>query len=229
MRLSFDRELQRLNDELLRMGSEVEDHLVRATDAFIERDLVTSQRMIDADQSINERRIQVGLDSLTLIATQSPMAGDMRQIAAILEIVGELERIHDYIKGIGRISLNLGPEPVPPSLARDLPEMSEIAREMLYQALKAFANRDESLAKRIPSMDDQVDALFNRLYGEIITLVAVDPAYIHRANQLEWALHNLERSADRTINICEWVVYLVTGAYTEMSTGEYETPPTPAT
>jgi phosphate transport system protein len=225
MRQSFDRDLQRLQDEVLRLGSEVEDHLVRVTDAFIERDAVTAQRMIDADQSINERRVQVGLDALTLIAIQSPMARDMRLIAAILEIVGELERIHDYVKGIGKISLNLGPEPVPPALVRNLPEMSEIAREMLYQALKAFANRDEALAQQVPRMDDRVDELFNQLYGEIVALVAADPAQIRRANQLEWVLHNLERSADRTINVCEWVVYMVSGVYTEMSMGEYEAPP----
>jgi phosphate transport system protein len=225
MRQSFDRELQRLQDEVLRMGSEVEEHLVKVTQAFIERDNVTAQRMIDADQSINERRIQVGLDAMTLIATQSPMAGDMRMIAAILEIVGELERIHDYIKGIGKISINLGSERIPQALALHLPEMAETAREMLYQALKAFANRDEDLARRVPAADDQVDFLFNQLYSEIVTLVMADPSQIHRANQLEWALHNLERSADRTINICEWVVYMVTGVYSEMNMGEFESPP----
>jgi len=225
MRQSFDRELQRLHDEVLRMGSEVEEHLVKVTEAFVERDLITAQRMIDADESINQRRIQVGLDALRLIATQSPMAGDMRLIAAILEIVGELERIHDYIKGIGKISLNLGAARVPQALALHLPEMAELGREMLYQALKAFANRDEALARRVPAMDDRVDFLFNELYGEIIALVTADPTQIHHANQLEWALHNLERSADRTINICEWVVYMVTGVYSEMSMGEYESPP----
>lgn len=225
MRQTFDRELQRLQDEVLRMGSEVQDHIVKVVYAFVERDLVTSQRMIDADQSINERRINVGLDALKLIATQSPMARDMRMIAAVLEIVGELERIHDYVKGIGKISLIIEAGPIPQPLARSLPEMAEIASEMLFQALKAFANRDEDLAKRVPAMDDRVDFLFNELYGEIIGIVSADPAQIHRANQLEWALHNLERTADRTINICEWVVYMITGVYAEMNMGEYEAPP----
>ena len=225
MRQSFGRELQRLQDEVLRMGSEVQEHIVEVTNAFTERDLVTSQQMIDADVSINERRIAVGLDALKLIATQSPMAGDMRMIAAIMEIVGELERIHDYVKGIGKISLNLGPEPIPQALALHLPEMSEIAGEMLFQALKAFINHDEALAKRVPQMDERVDFLFNELYAEIVALVIADSTQIHRANQLEWALHNLERSADRTINICEWVVYMVSGVYAEMNMGEYESPP----
>ncbi len=225
MRQSFDRELQRLQSEVLRMGSEVEEHLTKVTDAFIARDMYTSRQMVDADLSINERRIQVGLDSLTLIATQQPMARDMRLIAAIMEIVGELERIHDYIKGIGKISLNLGEEQVLPAMALNMPEMAELAREMLFQALKAFANRDADLARQTPAMDDRVDGLFNQLYAELMAYVIDEPQQISRANQLEWALHNLERSADRTINICEWVVYMVTGAYSEMNMGEYEAPP----
>jgi len=203
----------------------VEEHLTKVTDAFIARDMYTSRQMVDADLSINERRIQVGLDSLTLIATQQPMARDMRLIAAIMEIVGELERIHDYIKGIGKISLNLGEEQVLPAMALNMPEMAELAREMLFQALKAFANRDADLARQTPAMDDRVDGLFNQLYAELMAYVIDEPQQISRANQLEWALHNLERSADRTINICEWVVYMVTGAYSEMNMGEYEAPP----
>lgn len=225
MRVLFDRELARLQDELLRMGSEVEEHLVKVTEAFIRRDAYTAQLMIDADKSINERRIAVGMDALRLIATQQPMARDMRQIAATLEIVGELERIHDYIKGIGKISLNLGVEPVLPALVRSMPEMAQTTREMLHLALKAFADRDQDLAVQVPARDDRVDQLFNELYGEIVAYVIETPHYINRANQLEWALHNLERSADRTINVCEWVVYMVTGVYSEMGMDEYESPP----
>ena len=184
MRPTFDRELQRLQDEVLRMGSEVQDHILKMTYAFVERDLITAQRMIDADRSINDRRITIGLDALRLIATQSPMAGDMRMIAAILETVGELERIHDYVKGIGKISLIIGPEPIPALLAQKLPEMGETAGEMLFQALKAFANRDEALARRVPAMDDRVDGLFNELYEAIIAIVLADPPQIQRAGRL---------------------------------------------
>ena len=225
MRGSFDRELQRLEAEIIRMGSEVEEHLTQVTAAFVERDQVTAGRMIAADQAINERRIQVGLDALTLIATQQPMARDLRLIAAIMEIVGELERIHDYVKGIGKISLNLGPKPVLPTIAAHMPEMAETAREMLHLSLKAFAERDKELALRVPAMDDKVDFLFNHLYGDVVAYVMEHPLETTHANYLEWALHNLERSADRTINICEGVVYMVTGVYREMSMGEYESPP----
>lgn len=225
MRQHFDQELQRLVDEVLRLGSEVEEHLTKMSDAFIARDLYTARQMIEADKAINERRIQIGLDCLTLVATQQPMARDMRLIGSVLEIVGELERIHDYIKGMGKISLNLGEGPILPALARNLSEMTENAREMLYQALKAFANRDADLARHVVTMDDRVDEMFNQLYGEIISYVMAEPDQIHRANQLEWALHNIERTADRAINISEWVIYMVEGVYSDMNMGEFEAPP----
>jgi phosphate transport system protein len=225
MREVFDRELRRLEEEVLRMGSEIEEHIVVVVEAFIRRDSLTIQRMIDADQLINSRRIQVGLDSLTLIATQQPMARDMRMIGAILEIVGELERIHDYVKGIGKISQNLGERPVPRELVIHMPELAAVASNMLTNAMKAFADRDEELAKAAPAEDDRADALFNESYSDLINYVTHYPGDIHLANQLEWAHHNLERAADRAINICEWVVYMVTGVYKEMSMGEYSAPP----
>jgi phosphate transport system protein len=142
-----------------------------------------------------------------------------------MEIVGELERIHDYVKGIGKISLRLGQSPLLPPLVTYMPEMAAVAADMLHQALDAFARRDAELARLIPQNDDRVDTLFNQLYGDIIGFVAADPEVIDRANQMEWALHNLERSADRVTNICEWVVYMVTGVYAEMDS-EDEVPPT---
>jgi phosphate transport system protein len=180
--------------------------------------------MISADRWINEQRIQIGLDALGLIALQQPMARDLRLIAAVFEIVGELERIHDYVKGIGKISLRLGPEPLLPSLAMHLPEMAAVACDMLRRALDAFARQDADLARAIPQDDDRVDALFNQLHGDIIKYVLTDPKVIDQANQMGWVLHNLERSADRVTNICEWVVYMVTGVYAEMDS-EYEAPP----
>lgn len=225
MRETFIRELQRLEQEVIRLGSEVEEHLTLVVNAFVSRDMYTARLMIEADQAVNERRIQLGMNALRLIATQQPMAGDMRMIGAVLEIVGELERIHDYVKGIGKISLNLGPTPILPSLAQSMPEMVEITARMLNQSLLAFAERDADLARQVPLDDDKVDALFNQSYGDLVEFCMSNASEIHRANHLEWALHNLERAADRTINICEWVIYMVTGVYSEFSVGEFEAPP----
>jgi phosphate transport system protein len=225
IRTNFERELRQLQDQILSLGSEVATNLVRAVDALIKRDLSLSRQLIAADKMVNEKRIQIGMDCLTVIATQQPLAGDMRLLAAVLEIVGELERIHDYIKGIGRIGLMLGEEKVLDSVAQILPQMAQITREMLAGSLDAFASRDDTLARRIPATDDEVDDLYNRAYHAIIHSVMANPASLAHAHHLEWAIHNVERSADRVINICEWIVYMIDGEYVEMDT-EFEAPPT---
>lgn len=224
LRATFDKELQSLEDQIVTLGSEVEENIVRATEALLQRNHELAQELITADIKVNEQRIQIGLGCLSLIARQQPMAGDMRLIASIIEIVGELERIHDYVKGIGKISLMLGKREILPAIAELLPQMALHARDMLHRSLDAFTNRDAALARRIPASDNKVDALYNRIYREIITYVSQNPAEVEHANRLEWAVHNLERSADRVTNICEWIVYMVDGVYVEMDS-EFEAPP----
>lgn len=224
LRATFEKELQTLEDQIIRLGNQVEENIVKSVDALIQRDLAASQSFIVSDVQVNERRIQIGLDCLSLIARQQPMAGDMRLIAAIIEIVGELERIHDYVKGIGKISLMMGEKEILPTITELLPQMALHARDMLHRALDAFTNRDAALARGIPANDDKVDALYNRIYREIITFVTQNSAEVEYANRLEWAVHNLERSADRVTNICEWIVYMVEGEYVEMDS-EFEAPP----
>jgi phosphate transport system protein len=224
LRATFEKELQSLEDQIISLGSEVEENIVKVTDALIQRDLPLSEYFITADVQVNERRIQIGLDCLSLIARQQPMAGDMRLIASIIEIVGELERIHDYVKGIGKISLMLGDRVVLPSIVELLPQMALHTRDMLHRTLDAFTNRDADLARGIPANDDKVDALYNRIYREIISYVTRNPMEVEHANRLEWAVHNLERSADRVTNICEWIVYMVSGEYIELDS-EVEAPP----
>ena len=224
LRSTFVNELQSLEDQIIALGSEVENNLIQATEALIKRDTSLSKQFIAADIHVNEQRIKIGLDSLSLIARQQPMASDMRLIAAIIEIVGELERIHDYVKGIGKISLLLGEREVLPNIIELLPQMALHARDMLHRALDAFTNRDAELARSIPAVDDRVDQLYNRIYREIIAYVTENPSEVEHANQLEWAAHNLERSADRVSNICEWIVYMVSGEYVELDS-ELEAPP----
>ncbi|MCB9418265.1 MAG: phosphate signaling complex protein PhoU [Ardenticatenaceae bacterium] len=224
IRTTYEKELQRLEDQIISLGSEVEANIVKSIEALVQRDLTRSQQFITADVKINEQRIQIGLDCLSLIARQQPMAGDMRLIAAIIEIVGELERIHDYVKGIGKISLMLGERNILPAISELLPQMALHTRDMLHRALDAFTNRDADLARGIPANDDKVDALYNRIYCEIITYVTENSAEVEHANRLEWASHNLERSADRVSNICEWIIYMIDGKYVELDS-EIEAPP----
>jgi phosphate transport system protein len=218
-RRTFDQELDRLQDEVLALGSLVEEALVRSVETLKQRDFVGSRRLIAGDRAINERRYAIEEDTITLIATQQPMAGDMRLLAAILEIVTELERMGDYAKGIARINLMIGEQPLIKPLI-DLPAMAHKAREMLHAALVAFIERDVQAARSIPKGDDEVDALYNQVYRELICLILEDPHVIEQANHLMWVAHNLERTADRVTNLCERVVYAVTGELVELGTDD---------
>jgi phosphate transport system protein len=218
-RETFDRELQRLQDEILALGSMVENALVESVEVLKRRDMDGSQRLIAQDRLINEKRFAIEADALILIATQQPMAGDVRTLAAILELSTELERIGDYAKGIARINLLMGEGPLVKPLI-DVPRMAEKARSMLHRALDAFVRRDVDLARAIPAEDDEVDALYNQVYRELMTFVMSDPRNIDQANYLLWVAHNLERAADRVTNICERVVFTVTGEMMEMDPEE---------
>ena len=218
-RQTFDQELNRLQDEVLALGSMVEEAIIQSVETLKQRDFVGSRRLIAGDRAINERRFAIEEDTITLISTQQPMAGDMRLLAAILEIVTELERMGDYAKGIARINLMIGEEPLIKPLI-DLPAMARKARDMLHAALVAFVQRDLEAARAIPKGDEEVDGLYNQVYRELISYILEDPQLIEQANQLMWAAHNLERTADRVINLCERVIYTVTGELTELSADE---------
>jgi phosphate transport system protein len=215
----FDQELHRLQDEVLALGSMVEEALVRSVETLKQRDFDGSRQLIAGDRAINERRFAIEDAAITLIATQQPMASDMRLLAAILEIVTELERMGDYAKGIARINLMIGEQPLIKPLI-DLPVMAQKAREMLHAALTAFVERDVEAARSIPRRDEEVDALYNQIYRELITFIMEDPHVIEQANHLMWAAHNLERTADRVTNLCERVVYTVTGELAELGTDD---------
>lgn len=219
LRQIFSQELQRIEDEVMALGSMVEEALVKSVDSLKKRDYAASRLIVAADRQINERRYAIEADALTLIATQQPMARDMRLLGAVLEIVTELERMGDYAKGIARINVMIGEEPLLKPLI-DLPVMAEKARDMLKAALKAFVDRDVKQAQAIPPRDDEVDALYNQVYRELLSLILQDPKAMEQANLLLWAAHNLERTADRVINLCERVVYMVTGEMVELAPEE---------
>jgi phosphate transport system protein len=217
LRQSFDDELNHLQDEVLVLGSMVEDAITGSVDCLKRRDLEGSRRLIDQDREINEKRFAIEHGTLTLIATQQPIAGDLRTVASVLEIANELERIGDYAKGIAKINIMIGEHPLLKPLV-DVPRMAEKSRDMLHRALEAFVQRDIDAARAIPPEDDEVDDLYNQVYRELMTYILADPRNIEQANYLLWAAHNLERTADRVTNICERVVFTVTGKMSESST-----------
>jgi phosphate transport system protein len=218
-RQALERELQRLNDDILILGSMAEKAIFQAVTMLKNRDSEGSRRLIADDLKINQKRFAIEADCLMVIATQQPMASDLRTLAAILELATELERIGDYGKGIARITVMMGDEPLVKQLI-DIPRMAEKACDMLHRALDAFVRRDVDLAREIPKEDDVVDALYNRVYNDLIQIIIKNPKTIDQATHLLWVAHNLERAGDRVTNICERVIFTVTGQMQEMDMQE---------
>lgn len=219
----LDRELREMQDDMLVLGGMVEQNLSDAVEILGRQDHQGAEQLIAADRELNARRFAIESDALILIATQQPMAIDLRIIAAVMNITSELERIGDYAKGIAKITLMIGEKPLLKPLI-DVPLMAEKARSMLHRALEAFARRDLIAARAIPEEDDEVDSLYDQVYRELMAFIIADPANIDQANYLLWAAHNLERAADRVTNICERVVFAVTGKMEEMDVEEGPVP-----
>lgn len=212
----LDKQTHQILDDVLVLGSMVEQAILGSVDALKRRDLASAQQIYDGDLRINEKRFDIEEACITTIATQQPIARDLRMMAAILEIITDLERMGDYAKGIAKICLMMGNQ-VPLKPLIDIPRMAELSASMLHRALTAFAETDVDLALQIPAEDDMVDALYNQVHRELMTYVMADPTTIDRADYLLWAAHNLERCADRVANICERVYYVATGKLMEIN------------
>jgi len=220
-RETFDRAKQKLLDQVLILGSMVEEAVQSSVNALQRRDLTAARQIYAGDQRVNEKRYAIEIDTITLIATQQPMARDVRFLAAILEIITELERIGDYAKGICKINMMLSEDALDPSVLADLQNMADLGLGMLRRSLDAFVNHDADTARQIPTEDDLVDALYNHIYRYLINKLDYTPESIDRLSHLMWAAHNLERMADRVTNICERIVYVSTGQIKELdSTGD---------
>jgi phosphate transport system protein len=221
-RETFDRQLKILLDEILILGSMVENAILESVESLKQRDKDRAQLVYKNDRKINEKRFQIENDTLTIIATQGPMATDLRILASIIDIASELERMGDYAKGIALINLRMGDEPLLKPLI-DIPRMAEITIDMLHQALDAFIHINGDLAHSIPENDDMVDALYNQVYRELLTYMISDPSTIDQATFLIWVAHNLERTADRVTNICERTLFVDTGELVEIKSSDDET------
>ena len=219
-RASFHKKLREIQDDILVMGSMVGKATLRSIDALKNRDLDLGHQIILDDKKINQKRFEIEEKCVQLIATQQPMASDLRIIVAVLNIISELERIGDHAEGIAKIAIMIGDEP-PLKPLIDIPRMAEQTVDMLRRSLDAFVNRDAEAAKKISAEDDMVDQLYDQVFRELLTFMAEDPKTITRATRLIWVAHNLERSADRITNICERVVFIVTGKMEEIGASKY--------
>jgi phosphate transport system protein len=220
-RETLDRQIQHLQDEVLLLGSMVEQAMLEAVDALKRRDLEISKRIFNDDHLINEKRYAIENAILILIATQQPMARDLRKMAAILEVITELERMGDYAKGVAKVCIRLGDSPLPLNL-REFGTMADLAVNMLHRALGAFIEENARQAYEIPNEDDKVDEIYNRIYRNLVSSMIADPEIIDQANLLMWVAHNIERMADRVTNICERTVFITTGELIEFDTDDEE-------
>jgi phosphate transport system protein len=198
----------------------VQKAVIRSIEALKSRDVDSAHQVIADDQHVNHKRFEIEEKCIELIATQQPMAIDLRTVVAVLNIIIEMERIGDYAVGIARIVIMIGDEPPLKPLV-DVPRMADLTVDMLRRSLDAFLNRDSEAAKKIAAEDDMIDHLYDQVFRELLTFMVEDPRTITRATRLMWAAHNLERSADRVTNICERVVYLVTGRMEEIGASKY--------
>jgi phosphate transport system protein len=221
LRKTFETEIQQVKDDVLVLGSMVEQAILGSVEALKKRDIKASEKIFVQDREINAKRFEIESKLMILIATQQPMARDLRILASTLEIISELERMGDYAKGIANINIRMGDAPLIKPLI-DVPRMANKGVDMLHRALTAFINEDVETAKSIPVEDDEVDALYNQVYRELMTYVIADPTVIERANWLLWVAHNLERFADRVTNICERTVFIATGEMKEIKSTDDE-------
>ncbi|MDO8506008.1 MAG: phosphate signaling complex protein PhoU [Candidatus Limnocylindria bacterium] len=214
-RAALDDGLTTLQSELRQLASLVDFAIERSILSLIGLDQRLAALVIADDAEINRLRYQVEDRAIHLIATQQPLAGDLRFVIAVLMIVSELERMGDYAAGISRIvQLHEGRPLLKPLV--NVPEMARIVRQMLRDAIDAFIRRNEHAAERVAFQDDEIDRLYQTVYRELLTYMVNDTATIDRATWLLWVAHNLERMGDRIQNICERTVYEVTGTMREL-------------
>jgi phosphate transport system protein len=220
IRTTFHHNLREIQDDILAMGSMVGKALLRSVEALKERDLEAARQIVAEDQKINSKRFEIEEKCIQLIATQQPMASDLRIIVAVLNIITEVERIGDYAAGIAEIVIMIGDEP-PLKPLIDIPRMGNRTVDMLRRSLDAFIARDAETAKKIMEEDDFIDGLYDQIFRELLVFMMEDPKTVTRATRLIWVAHNLERAADRVTNICERVVFVTTGKMQETGGSHY--------
>ena len=220
LRVDLDRQITHLQEEIALLANVVDKAIFRAVEALKDRDLAESQSVIDGDDYIDQKRYEIEEICIDLIATQQPMAGDLRAVIAMLHIAVELERMGDYAEGIAKISLLMGNEP-PLKPLIDIPRMANKATEMLRDSMDSLVDRDLPKAVKVLDDDDEVDDLYDQVYRELLLFMIQDPRSIQRATYLLWAAHDLERIADRATNIAERVMYLITGKIRKEKQSKY--------
>ncbi len=217
---SFQKHKKELEQELVGMGEMVISAIIRSVEALKSHAVDEAKKIVADDMVINKKRWDMEEKCINLIATQQPVATDLRDLIAILNIITELERMGDYAAGTANIVIMMGDQPLIKPLI-DIPRMSGKATDMIKRSLEAFVNQDAAAARSICDEDDEVDMLYEQIYRELLSFMIEDPGKITGATYLMWVAHNLERIADRVTNICERIIYLVTGEMEEINVSKY--------
>ena len=220
LREHFHRQLAELQDTVLEMTSMVDRAIERALSALVNRDVPLAQVVIDEDRLINQIGYRIQNQSVELLARQSPLAGDLRLVVSVSALATELERMGDHAEGIAKIVVMMRNEPLVKPLV-DIPIMAEKARAMMNKAIQAFLDKDMDASHAVDNDDDEVDALYDTIYRDLIQVMVTDPSKIEPATRLLWVAHNLERIGDRATNIAERTVYTVTGELPQMDVSSY--------
>ena len=219
-REAYQRNLRELQDEVLVLGSMIEKALERSMQALKGRDLDLAKQVLAEDKQVDKKRYEIEEQALDIMSCQAPMASDLRILLAILSIVTDLERMGDHAAGNAKIAVMIGDEP-PLKPLIDLPRMNDRVIDMLHRSLNAFISHDAEAARKIVPEDDDIDNLYDQVFRELLTFMMEDPRTITRATRLIWVGHNLERTGDRVTNICERVVFMVTGKMEELGVSTY--------
>jgi len=224
-RKTFGQEMQDVKNEILLLGSMVEEAVMESVNALKDNDLERSRLVILNDKYINRKRYETEISIIVLIATQQPAARDLRTLTASLDICTELERMGDYAKGIANINLRSGGLGMP-KILKDIHSMAEKSVNMLHRAMTTFAEDDLETAQKLIDEDDIIDGCYTALYHDAVHYVLKDGRNMERTNYVIWVAHNLERLGDRVTNICERVIYIVTGEHppTAINTGGLRLP-----
>lgn len=206
----FEEKMSWLQDKLQQMGNLVEDAIAKSVEALKTQDLKLAQAVIDGDDQIDDLEREIEEKILEVIATQQPMAKDLRRVATLFKMISDLERMADYATSIAKITLRIANQPLIKPLV-DIPRMAIISQKMVKQSLDAYVREDVELARAVGKDDDEVDNLYSQIFRELLTIMMENPKTITQATHLLFVGRWLERISDHATNIAEEVIFLVTG------------------
>ncbi|KHO62792.1 PhoU family transcriptional regulator [Thermoanaerobacter sp. YS13] len=215
-RTHFEKELEELHYDVLKMGSLVEEAIANAIASLVNHDTELAQKVIDDDDRIDKMEVEIDNKCAKIIVTQQPIARDLRIVLTGLKIVTDLERMADHAVDIAKTTLRIAHQKYIKPLI-DIPRMAEIVREMVKMSLDSYVRQDLEVARAIGEKDDIVDALYKQVFRELLTYMMEDPRNIDQATQFLFVARYLERIADHATNICEWVIYLDTGEHIDLN------------